>query len=106
MKRVFPDFSKTFSLKNKGFGVLKKGKGSFLIFQRLFIEEQMIWSSKKTKMVFPDFSKTFSLKNKGCWSPKKRKRVSLDFFSLENKGFKVLNNKKMSISWFLKTFSL
>ena len=35
-------FSKTFSLKNKGFRVLKK-----------------------RKKVFPDFSKTFSLENKG-----------------------------------------
>ena len=34
-------FSKTFSLKNKGFRVLKNEKGSFLVFFKdFFIEEQ------------------------------------------------------------------
>ena len=41
---------KTFSLNNKGFGVLKNEKGSFLIFfKAYFVEEGRIWSSKKRK---------------------------------------------------------
>ena len=41
---VFLDFLKTFSLKNKGFEVLKNEKGSFFIyfFKDFFVEEQKI----------------------------------------------------------------
>ena len=34
-KIIFPDFSKPFSLKNKGFGVAKKKKKDFLVFENL-----------------------------------------------------------------------
>ena len=42
------DGLKTFSSENKGFGVLKNEKLSFLIFfEDFFVEEQRIWTSKK-----------------------------------------------------------
>ena len=51
--KLFLDFLKTFSLKNKGFGVLKNEKGYFFIFFKdLFVEERRIWSSKKQKKGF------------------------------------------------------
>ena len=52
---VFLEFLKTFSLKNKGFEVLKNENWYFIFFKEFFVEEQMIWSSKKRKMVFLDF---------------------------------------------------
>ena len=47
MKKGISCFFKDFSLKNKGFEVLKIEKGYFLIFKDFFVEERRIWSSKK-----------------------------------------------------------
>ena len=46
-KWYFLIFFRLFLLKNKGFGVLKNEKWYFLIFKDFFVEEQRIWSSKK-----------------------------------------------------------
>ena len=85
-------FLKTFSLKNKGFGVLKNENGSFLIFffKNIFVDQQGFWSSKKRKIVFIDFLKTLSLKNKGFGVLKNEKFAFLIFFKdffVDKQGF-------------------
>ena len=47
--KPFLDFLKTFSLKNKGFGVLKNEKGFFLIFKDFFRRGTKDLSNKNRK---------------------------------------------------------